>query len=327
MSKNLLWLTLVCTILGCAPATESRLPDTPSPLDPLDLAIAAGEYGNVDRLLVLRGGTPLLDKRYERDYREISRGHKGVLGCGYQTCPDDHDTTDPFNYYDPDTHPYYRGRDVHTLQSVTKSIAATLVGIAIERGELESVDALVLPFFAGYDLSAVDDRLQQATLDHLLTMRSGIRWDEGPLDETNSTVQLEHSDDWIQFTLSQPSDAAPGEKWVYSCGDSQLLSGVLRQATGQHVDAYAEAHLFGPLGILDYHWKKTPRGYGDTEGGLYLAAEDLARIGLLYLQDGVWRPRGGSTRSGRARATAISGGGSIAAVSTSGPVSASAVRR
>ncbi len=101
-------------------------------------------------------------------------------------------------------------------------------------------------------------------------------------------MQLERSDDWIQFTLDQPSDAAPGEKWVYNSGGSHLMSGIIKKATGSFIDAYAEAHLFGPLGIDDYHWKKTPKGFPDTEGGLYLEAEQLAKIGYLYLQGGLW---------------------------------------
>ena len=69
------------------------------------------------------------------------------------------------------------------------------------------------------------------------------------------------------------------------------MSGVIKAATGLYVDEYAEAHLFGPLGIQDYHWKKTPKGFPDTEGGLYLEAEQLAKFGYLYLNDGVWNGR------------------------------------
>jgi CubicO group peptidase (beta-lactamase class C family) len=63
---------------------------------------------------------------------------------------------------------------------------------------------------------------------------------------------------------------------------------VIRSATNQHVDKYAEQYLFGPLGIISYHWKTTPTGHPDTEGGLYLEALDLAKIGQLYMDDGVW---------------------------------------
>jgi CubicO group peptidase (beta-lactamase class C family) len=124
-------------------------------------------------------------------------------------------------------------------------------------------------------------------------MRSGIEWHESdrPLDSTNTTMQLEHSRDWIGFTLAQPMDAEPGAKWVYNSGGSALMAEVIRSATGEHADHYAERHLFAPLGIGEYHWKRTPTGHPDTEGGLYLGARDLAKIGQLYLNDGVWRGR------------------------------------
>jgi CubicO group peptidase (beta-lactamase class C family) len=124
-------------------------------------------------------------------------------------------------------------------------------------------------------------------------MRTGIEWHEQdrPLDDTNTTVQLEKSRDWIAFTLQQPMDAEPGTKWAYNSGGSALMAGVIRIATGRHIDEYAREHLFTPLGITDFHWKKTPTGHPDTEGGLYLAAPDLARVGRLYLRDGVWNGR------------------------------------
>lgn len=122
--------------------------------------------------------------------------------------------------------------------------------------------------------------------------RTGIEWQEleRPQDTTNTTTQLERSADWLRFTLEQPMDAAPGAKWTYSSGGSALMAEVLRGATRQHADAYAASEMFGPLGIR-YHWQKTPTGPADTEGGLYLTAADLAKIGQLYLDDGVWNGR------------------------------------
>ena len=165
-----------------------------------------------------------------------------------------------------------------------------MIGVAIGRGEIESTDVPLLSFFDDYDTSGVDERLRQATLADLLTMRTGIEWHESdrPLDETNTTIQLEAAEDWIQFTLDQPMDDAPGERWVYNSGGSHLMSGIIKKATGRYIDEYAEEHLFAPLGIDDYHWKKTPKGFPDTEGGLYLQAEQLAKIGYLYLHGGVW---------------------------------------
>lgn len=274
---------------GWAVSTPEAEGLDPAPLAALVQAIDSGEHGHVDRLVVVRHGALVLNRSFDNDYVEISRGHAGVLGCGADAC----DGTEPsheYNYYHPTTHPYYEGRDVHSLQSVTKSVAATMIGVAIARGAIEGTERPLLSFFGEYDLAKTDERLQQATLDDLLTMRTGIEWHEvdRPLDETNTTLLLERSDDWIAFTLAQPMDAAPGEKWAYNSGGSHLMSGVVRDATGEFIDAYAEQWLFRPLGVDDYHWKRTPRGYPDTEGGLYLEAEQLAKIGYLYLNDGVW---------------------------------------
>jgi CubicO group peptidase (beta-lactamase class C family) len=274
---------------GWATSTPEAQGLDAGPLEGLKRKIEGGGYGHIDRLVIIKNGFLVVNERYENDYEAISKGHQNALGCGADTCPDEAELNE-YNYLHPDFHPYYQGRDVHSLQSVTKSVTSALIGVAIERGEIDGVQAPLLSFFEDYDLSKVDDRLRQATLEDLLTMRSGIEWHEvdRPLDETNTTLQLEHSDDWIQFTLDQPMDAAPGEKWSYNSGGSHLMSGVIRQATGQYADAYARAYLFEPLGISDYHWKKTPKGYPDTEGGLYLEAEQLAKLGYLYLRDGVW---------------------------------------
>jgi CubicO group peptidase (beta-lactamase class C family) len=263
-----------------------------APLEQLVMRARNGDFGNTDRLVVVRNGSLVLDERFDRDYRALSRGKTSPLGCGIDACADSSDV-DAYNYLHPDVHPWWRGRDVHTLQSVTKSVTATLFGVAIARGEIPDLDAPLLSFFGAYDLTAVDERLRGATLRDLLTMRTGIEWHETdrPLDETNTTLQLERSDDWIRFTLAQPMDAAPGAKWVYNSGGSQLMAEVIRSATGEHVDRYAEDFFFGPLGIRDYHWKKTPTGHPDTEGGLYLEALDLAKIGQLYLNDGTWDGR------------------------------------
>ena len=260
-----------------------------APLTALVDSIKIGKYGNVDRFVVMKEGKVILSERFPRNYNDISRGKSGPLGCGVDACKDSTELHD-FNYLHPTFHPFYKGRQVHTLQSVTKSVTATLIGIAIGRGEIKSVNQPLLSFFDAYDLSKVDARLQKATLADLLTMRTGIEWHESdrPIDETNTTLQLERSADWIKFTLAQPMDAEPGAKWTYNSGGSALMAEIIRKATGMQADKYAEKYLFGPLGIGDYHWKKTPTGHPDTEGGLYLEAEDLAKVGQMYLDDGVW---------------------------------------
>lgn len=278
-------LALVVVLAQAAPAPQ--LPDT---LAALDRDVAAGRYVHVDQIVIIRDGQTVFDRRYARDYRAISRGRVSDIGCG-EGCADpawNHE----FNYLHPAWHPFYQGRDVHTLQSVTKSIAATVVGIALA-GTPGALDRPFMEFLPGRAPANADPRLARATLRDLLTMRSGIEWHESdrPLDDTNTTVQLEKSPDWIAFTLSQPMDAEPGTRWVYNSGGSALMAGIVREVTGRHIDEYAREVLFLPLGISDFHWKKSPAGVPDTEGGLYLSARDLAKIGELYLADGVWNGR------------------------------------
>jgi CubicO group peptidase (beta-lactamase class C family) len=257
----------------------------------LEKDVRAGAFGYTDRVLVVRNGRLVVDIKVDQDYRAISKGRTSPIGCGYGC--EDPAWMHEFNYLHPDFHPFFKGREVHSLQSVTKSIAATVIGVALARGQLGTLDRPFLEFFKDKNLSKVDPRLRRSTLRDLLTMRSGIEWHEQdrPLDDRNTTIQLERSKDWIQFTLDQPMDSDPGTKWAYNSGGSHLQAGIIRSATGRHIDDYAREFLFEPLGIKDWYWKKSPTGFPDSEGGLYLRAEDLAKIGYLYLHDGVWNGR------------------------------------
>ena len=276
---------------GWTNATAESLGGRGDGLAALDADIRKDVYGLVDALFVAWKGRAIANHRYVRDYRAISKGRTGPIGCGYGCT--DQTWMHHFNYYHPDWHPYFQGRNIHSLQSVTKSVAATVIGIALGRGEIAALDRPFLDFFKDRDLSKIDPRLRKATLEDVLTMRSGIEWHEQdrPLDQTNTTIQLENSRDWIAVTLAQPMDADPGTKWAYNSGGSMLLSGVIKSATGRFIDEYATEHLFRPLGIKDVHWKRTPTGHPDTEGGLYLSAPDLAKVGYLYLRDGQWNGR------------------------------------
>jgi CubicO group peptidase (beta-lactamase class C family) len=127
------------------------------------------------------------------------------------------------------------------------------------------------------------------TLKDVLTMRTGLEWIEDvPYDDPRSDSSLmEATDDWIRYVIDKPMAREPGTAFNYSSGATELLAYIFKKETGQDIDAYAEKFLFAPLGMR-HHWKRTYRGVVDTEGGLYLSGSDLAKIGYLYLHDGVW---------------------------------------
>ncbi len=248
----------------------------PSALDSLVADIESGDYGLVDAFMLIRNGFMVANHRFTHDY--------AAIGMEYDT------TRHQYNYDHPDWHPYLGDTELHTLQSVTKSVTSAALGIAIDEGFLSGVEVSVMPFFQDYSPYQTDERKEATTLEDLLTMRSGLHWvTTGGYDsELHSTVQLEASDEWIRFILDQPTDTLPGTHFQYNDGASVLLGKILREATGQRIDDWARDRLFGPIGITEFYWKVTPDGEADTEGGLYLSTEDLARFGYLFLRGGEW---------------------------------------
>ena len=243
-------------------------------LESLDRELAAGQHGYVDSMLVIRHGYVVFEKSYPHDYDRLFVG-KGAPGL--------------YNYYDPAWHPYWKHGELHTMQSVSKSFTSALVGIAIRRGEIPGVDAKVMPYFSAFKAQN-DPRRDAMTLRDVLTMTTGIRWDESSSSYTNAKnncAEMEATDDWIQYVLEQPMAFEPAKQFEYNSGATELLSYLIKKTTGKEADEYAREHLFAPLGI-EYAWKRTPKGLADTEGGLYLRPRDLAKLGLLYLKDGVW---------------------------------------
>lgn len=269
-------------------ATPQSVGLNPAVLDSIDAEIKSGRYGFVDRFLVIRRGRLAYDRRYSHDYDSIY-GDSARLATTLRT----HDRASPYNYFSAWWHPYYRRGDLHTLQSVTKTVTSIVIGTAVTRGEFPSLDTPVLSFFDSGTVANVDDRKRRMTVRHLLTMTAGIDWDEArPYGDTaNTAIGLEGSYDWVEFTINRPMSEEPGTRFNYNSGASQLLAHVFRRATGVDIEEYAARHLFGPLGIRDWHWKRTPAGLADTEGGLYLAADDLARIWYLFLRQGAWNGR------------------------------------
>lgn len=185
------------------------------------------------------------------------------------------------------------GNKLHHLGSTTKSVTSLLIGIAIDRGFIEDVDVPVFEFFPEYSRlrTAEKDRI---LLRHLLTMTAGLDWDQfsyGLSDSRNDAARMWRGGDVLEYTLAKPVVAEPGEEFNYSNGVSTLLGGILKNATGQEADAFANEQVFGPLGITEFEWTRYPDGSIETDGGLALRPRDLAKIGQLFLDRGEWNGR------------------------------------
>jgi len=195
---------------------------------------------------------------------------------------------------------YLAGYDQNSLQtiySITKSVTSALIGIAIDKGFISGVGATLVSLLPEYKNAIKDERLENIRLEHILTLTSGLEWDERTsscCDPKNSECRQVSSDDWIRFVLGLPQKDEPGTQYVYNTGSVHLLSAVIKSQTGLGANEFAERHLFGPLGIRGYEWNTDPQGYqctGGTHGGLRLRTRDLAKFGYLFLHEGKWQDK------------------------------------
>lgn len=179
----------------------------------------------------------------------------------------------------------YDETSVFTLQSVSKSITGSLVGIALEQGYIDNLDAPLSDYFPELR-SAADSRWAHITLRHLLTHTSGIA-------STDSSIWYDwrSSENWLDYLFALPIYTEPGENFDYSTGNTYLLSAVLEQATGKPLGDYAREVLFEPLGITSAVLETAPEGVGDGGNGFSMTTLDMARFGLLYLNGGLWQDR------------------------------------
>ena len=100
---------------------------------------------------------------------------------------------------------------------------------------------------------------------------------------------LDDSQDWYRFSLDQAMAAEPGTVYAYSDANPILIGGVIAEAAGEPLTAFARKHLFRPLGVTDYCWTLTPAGQPMTDGSFYMRPRDMLKFGQLYLDDGAWR--------------------------------------
>ncbi len=180
----------------------------------------------------------------------------------------------------------------HDLRSITKSVVALVVGIALDKGWIKSVDESVLSFFPEYaDLRTPEK--DKITVRDLLTMSQGLVWDEDMpySNPANSETQMDRAADPYRYVLSRPVARPAGQAYTYSGGSAMLLAGILKKTTGKPLDQLARSELFEPLGISDVEWIRLPNGDPAAASGLRLRPRDLAKLGRLILARGRWNDR------------------------------------
>jgi CubicO group peptidase (beta-lactamase class C family) len=185
------------------------------------------------------------------------------------------------------------GRDtVHCLASASKSITSILFGIAMDQGYVTDLDEKMFASFPEYaDLG--NGAKGTITLRQMLNMTTGLAWDETShafSDRRNDLNLMFFNPNPVRFMLEKPLVARPATKFIYSSGVTNLIGEILNRKTGMPLVRFAGENLFAPLGITSYKWLTFPNApqMALTSSALYLRPRDMAKIGQLYLQGGIW---------------------------------------
>ena len=190
-------------------------------------------------------------------------------------------------------YPVVFARDsLHVQSSATKSFTSALLGIAIDRGFIQGVDQKVSDFFPEFPWLATGEKAE-LTLEHMITMSAGLLWDQigyPILDPRNDIGVFQRASNPWELYLSRPLLTTPGEHFHYSEACINVVGEAIKRASGSRLDHFAEQFLFTPLGI-DRFWMYLVWGHEDriwASGDLMVRPRDMAKLGQLYLQGGVW---------------------------------------
>jgi len=181
------------------------------------------------------------------------------------------------------------GRDtLHDLRSTGKSITSALAGIAIEQGlfGLDDPISLHIPQFESH--ANMSDRKRGTRIYHLLNMNSGLECNDWDSSSRGNEENMYQRQDWIRFILDLPMINEPGSAPYYCTGGVVVLGHIISLRSGMALDDYARANLFGPLGIQQSGWRRSPDGRATGGGGLRLTPRDAAKFGELYREGGLW---------------------------------------
>lgn len=185
---------------------------------------------------------------------------------------------------------YFNGDDagtLHDIRSATKSITSTLMGLALERGYVRSVDDAIVDYLPNLPR----DGKEKIKIRDLLTMRSGLDADDTDPSTPGNESTLDQSSDWIKTTYSVPVKRPPGETYLYCSINAFLVGAIIENATKMSLDEFARKNLFEPLGIAKYEWRHVPVNRTTGQGNLRITTRDAAAIGELFLQNGKYGHR------------------------------------
>jgi CubicO group peptidase (beta-lactamase class C family) len=182
---------------------------------------------------------------------------------------------------------------LHCIQSDTKSITSACIGIAIDKGFIESVHQSIFDYLPEHQQFNTEER-DKITIEHLLTMTSGLDWQEWSASyssKDNPMIGIWFSDkDPITYILDRSMKNEPGTHFTYYGGNMILLGEIIKNATGMDIDKFSARYLFEPLGIDSFDWwNRFENGVIEAASGLKITPRDMVKVGAMFLNNGVWK--------------------------------------
>jgi CubicO group peptidase (beta-lactamase class C family) len=178
---------------------------------------------------------------------------------------------------------------LHELRSATKSYISALAGIAIEKGYIKSIDQKMLDYFPEYTLKNDLEAKKKISIQNLLTNQSGFDCDVYNSNATGNESVMAYKKDWIQYSLDMAMADSAGGKGQYCSSNPIILGRIIEKATKMYLPDFAKQTLFNGLGIKNFQWNFKPDSTSaETFCQIYLRSRDMAKLGQLYLNKGLW---------------------------------------
>lgn len=188
----------------------------------------------------------------------------------------------------------FKSNSKHTSHSMAKSFTSALIGIALDKGLIKSIDEKICQFYDQWDCTDEDDLRSRISIRHVMTLTTGLDWKEDwspGYTGRNNTLEMARESNYLDYMLEREGLHKPGTRFIYSTGDPMLLSGVIQKATGFTALEYAKKNLFSKIGTPGITWGHDPAGNTITAWGIEATARDYAKFGYLFLNKGRWEDK------------------------------------
>ncbi len=291
-------LFLILTSIGCnkddnpltsinnqQPNSENSSYDYSIPEEKQDgWSVASVENVNVDKMLLEEAISKIVDGKFVNISSVlIARDGQLIVDELFRTTLDNNDAAVSNT-----------NLNIHTMQSATKSFASALMGIAIDKGFIDSIDTSFYSLFPEYSgFENWSDSKSEITVENVLTMQHGWQYNEWdyPIENDQNTLFFIYRNysDFVKGLLDLPMGSDPGKSFVYSTMASHAIGAAISSKSNKSVPDFAQEYLFGPLQFDTTYWLFSPTNRAMTGCCLFISGRDMIKLGQLYLDKGKWK--------------------------------------